>query len=209
MTATPQRKLSLTPLLLTPLLLGLFFLLFVVTALALLFQPGTANPLLVLAVVGMAVVGVLTIKHLLVRARDAEQALEEGERYIEAVAELSQDVHAIIETRTRSFLYLNAAVEELLGYPQEAFLKGGLEFFHTLVHPEDLELLHQHSRLLMEPRPLTPGEAEAIQEQDFRIRNPQGEYRWFKSRRNVFVRFADGRPAEFLAVVQSLPYRPA
>ena len=201
MTSTPQRKLSLTPL-----LLGLFFLLFVGAALGLLFQSGNPNPFLVLSVVGMAIAGILAIKHLVVRARDAELALEEGERYIEAVAELSHDVHAIIETRTRSFLYMNSAVEDLLGYPQEAFLKGGLDFFHTLVHPEDLELLHKHSEQLMEPR--EPGEAEVIHEQDFRIRNQQGDYHWFKTRRNVFVRYPDGHPAEFLAVVHSLPDPP-
>ena len=202
MTSTPQRKLS--P---TLVLLGLFFLLLVATTLGLLFQSGVINHLLVLSVVGMAIAGILTIKHLVLRAWDAEMALEEGERYIEAVAELSHDVHAIIETRTQSFLYLNSAVEDLLGYPQEAFFKGGVDFFNTLVHPEDLETLHQQYARLMEvpERPLEPGEAEAIQELDFRLRNHQGEYRWFKSRRNVFMRHPDGRPAEFLAVVHSLP----
>ena len=72
------------------------------TAGALMFLPGPASPLPGLGVAAMAVVGVLAIKRLMVRARDTELALEEGERYIEAVADLSQDIHAIIEAPQRA-----------------------------------------------------------------------------------------------------------
>ena len=197
MTVEPQRKLPMTPV-----LLGLFFLTFLVGAAGLLLQPGGANPFLTLSVLGMAVVGMLTIRKLAGRARDAEQALTEGERYIEAVAELSQDVHAIIETRSQSFLYLSPAVQGLLGFPQEALLKGGLSFFHSLVHPDDLPAVHKQFAHLAEP--LAPGQAETVQEQNFRIRNHHGDYRWLRSRRNVFVRYPDGRPAEFLSVLQDI-----
>jgi PAS domain S-box-containing protein len=201
MTANPPRKLTLIPV-----LMGLFFLCFLGAAAALLLQPGRANPVLALSVVGLALTGLSLTRSLLTRARDAELALAEGERYIEAVAELSQDVHAIIETRTRRFLYLNPAVESNLGFPQEAFLDGGLDFFHSLVHPEDLLILRKQYERLLEPleRPLGPGQSEYVQEQNFRIRNHHGDYRWFRSRRNVFVRFPDGSPAEFLAVVQDI-----
>lgn len=201
MTATPPRKLPMAPV-----LLGFFFLFFVGASVGLLFQAGTSSSLLALSVLGMAITGLFTIRTLSARAREAEAALAEGERYIEAVADLSQDVHAILETRTRSFLYMNPAVEGLLGYPPETFLKGGLNFFHSLVHPDDLKILRSQYAHMLEPleRPLEPGEPEFVQEQNFRIRNHHGDYRWFRSRRNVFVRFPDGRPAEFLAVVQDI-----
>ena len=201
MTVSPLRKL-----LSIPVLLGIFFIFFVCAATALLLEPGPHNAFLVLSVAGMAVVGMSTIKSLMGRARDTEQALAEGERYIEAVAELSQDIHAIIDTRTRSFLYMNSAVENLLGYPQDHFLQGGLEYFHALVHPEDLPVLRKQYERLLAPlgRPLAASEAEYVQEQVFRIRNNHGDYRWVKSRRTAFVRYPDGHPAEFLAVVQDI-----
>lgn len=201
MTLIPLRKLF--PI---PALMGLFFLCFVTAAGTMLFQPGPQNPLLALAVVGMAILGVLAMKGILVRSREAEQALAEGERYIESVAELSHDVHAILDCRERRFLYLNTAVETLLGFPQDAFLKGGLDYFHSLVHPEDLPvLLQQHERLLSPlERALAAHESEPVQEQAFRIRNNHGQYRWFRSRRTVFVRYPDLNPAEFLAVIQDI-----
>lgn len=186
----------------TPSLLTLFGVLFLFTAGALMFLPGPGSPLPGLGVAAMAVVGVLTIKRLMVRARDTELALEEGERYIEAVADLSQDIHAIIEASTQDFLYLNPAVANLLGYAQDDFLKGGLRFFTSLVHPEDLPALRQHyAKLLVPPAANTD---EAVQEQTFRVRNHRGSYRWFKNRMTVFVRLHNGQPAEFLAVIHDV-----
>ena len=180
----------------------LFGLLFLVTAGALMFLPGPRSPVPGLGVAGMAVVGVLAIKRLMVRLRDTELALEEGERYIEAVADLSQDIHAIIEARSRSFLYLNPAVANLLGYAQEDFSKGGLVFFASLVHPEDLPILQSQYEKLLAPR--ESAGREQVQEQTFRIRDHRGIYRWFQSRMTVFVRYHSGHPAEFLAVIHDV-----
>ena len=183
-------------------MLGLFFICFTLAAVNLL--PGGQNhlPVMPLALAGMAVSGVLGIRSGMTRAAETEQALAEGERYIETIAELSQDIHALVDPRTGEFLYMNPAVEDLLGYPTEAFLKGGREYFHSLVHADDLPVLRQQLEGLDLP-PAKPGE-EAIQEEVFRIRNHHGAWRWFKSRRTVFVRFPDGRPAELLTVMQDI-----
>jgi len=92
-------------------------------------------------------------------------------------------------------------VEDLLGYPAEDFLKGGLEHLLALVHPDDLAILRKQMGSL--DGPPERGE-EPIREELFRIRNHHGAWRWFKNRRTVFVRFPDGRPAEILAVIQDI-----
>ena len=200
MTSSPFRKLFSVPL-----LVGIFFLCFLGAATLLIIHPGPANPQLAILLSGTALAGMAAIKSLWTRAKDTELALAEGERYIEAVAELSQDVHAILDTRSRGFLYVNPAVETLLGFPLDAFQKGGLDYFHSLVHPADLPVLKRQYELLLEPRePRDLKEPEPVQDQTFRIRNNHGEYRWFRSRRTVFVRYGDGQPAEFLAVVQDV-----
>ena len=201
MTANPVRKLSLIPI-----LLGLFFLCFALATSGLLLQRQASSPLLVFAVVGMAMVGVYTMKKLLARARDAETSLGEGERYIEGVAELSQDAHAILDLEQRTFLYLNPAMENLLGYPLDVYFKGGLEALDAFIHPEDLRVLRTQDEAFLRPlrSPLAAGEAEPVQEQTFRIRNHHGEYRWFRARRTAFIRHPDGRPLEVLAVFHDI-----
>jgi len=184
-------------------MLAVFFLLFAGTTVAMFSQPGPASLLPWLGLTLLAAVGALAIKRLSVRALEAEMALAEAERYIEAVAELSQDIHTIIEARSRSFLYLNSAVADLLGYPQEEFIKGGLGFLTSLVHPEDLPAVMRQYEMLVS-RTGEAGAKEEAREQVFRIRDHRGEYRWFKSRMSVFVRFHSGRPAELLAVIQDV-----
>ena len=184
-------------------LLGLCFASFLTAAIAMLALPGPRSPLPSLALAAMAVTGMLAIRGLVRGGRETEQALAEAERYIEAVADLSQDIHAIIATRTRKFLYLNPAVVNLLGFSQEDFTRGGLAFFNSLVHPEDLPALQaQYTRLLVPPE---PGRApDGIAEQTFRIRDRRGIHLWFKSRMLVFARQPSGQAAELLAVIHDV-----
>lgn len=198
MSTPPARRLSAASV-----FLGLFGLLFAATAAALLFLPGPRSPLPALGVAGMGVVGVLGFKRVLLKARDTELALEEGERYIEVVADLSQDIHALIEARSRSFLYLNPAVATLLGFQAEAFTRGGLAFLATLVHPEDLPVLRNQFEELVAPR-TDPSAPERTLEHTFRVRDQRGLYRWFKNRMTVFARTVGGQATELLAVIHDV-----
>jgi signal transduction histidine kinase len=201
MSIPPARRLSSVPV-----LLGLAGLLLVGTAAALLFLPGPHSPLPFLGLAGAAGAAALAIRQVLARARDTEQALDEGERYIEAVADLSQDIHAILEVRTRSFLYLNPAVANLLGYPAEAFTLGGLRFLAARVHPEDLPLLQRQFEDLVAAPAAAPasGTAEPVLERVLRVQDQRGIYRWLRNRMAVFVRDPGGRPMELLAVVHDV-----
>jgi PAS domain S-box-containing protein len=185
-------------------MIGLFFLFFIAAGAALLVEPAPHLPLLAVAVTGMALVGVLGIRSTAASARDTELALTEGERYIERIAELSHDIHLIVDAQNGGYLYLNPAVEDLLGYSMDAFLKGGSDYFHSLVHPEDLAVLRQQFDTHANAQAVGGAADEPIHEEIFRIRNHHGAWRWFKRRRTVFVRFPDGRPAEILAVMQDI-----
>jgi PAS domain S-box-containing protein len=183
-------------------LLGLFVVCFLGAAASLFGARGPHLVWLVGFLMGLGILGVLGIRLTAAHARETEMALEEGERYIEKIAELSQDIHVISDAQTGAFLYLNPAVEDLLGYPAEAFMRGGTSYFHSLVHPEDLPVLVKHQAQLATP-PEAGGE-EPTFESAFRIRNHHGAWRWFKMRRSVFVRFPDGRPMELLSVIQDV-----
>ncbi len=154
------------------------------------------------AVVFMGMLGLLLFNRMALQTREVNRALDHGEDYIERVAELSQDVHAIIDVDTQTYVYMNQAVEKLLGYTPGDFLEGGLIFFQTLVHPEDQKLLSRQWERLLEPG--TAQLKEEAQEEVYRILSKWGEYRWFRSRRVVFARHPDGRPWEILVVVHDI-----
>ncbi len=183
-------------------MLGALFVLFACGAAILLLRPAPSPVLLGACLAAMTATGVLGIRFAMVRAREADLALGEGERYLERIAELGRDLHAIVDPGEGSFLYVGPACEDLLGFRADSFMEGGLAAFHALVHPEDLPVFAGQLDLLGTPPPA--GEEEPVVESQFRIRNHHGAWQWVRARRTAFVRYPDGRPAEVLMVVQDV-----
>jgi len=155
------------------------------------------------AVVCLGGLGLLLFNRMALQTREVSRALDHGEDYIERVADLSQDVHAIIDVDTQAYVYMNQAVEKLLGYAPSEFIQGGMVFFQELVHPDDQRLLSLQWERLLE-RGTAPRGEEQASEEIYRIRSKWGEYRWFRSRRVIFARHPDGRPWEVLVVVHDI-----
>jgi len=99
---------------------------------------------------------------------------------------------------------MNSAVEKVLGYKAEEFIEGGLEFFFSLVHPEDLPQVKRDLERMMNTglHPSIPQNEAFIQEEIYRIRTKWDDYRWFRSRRVVFSRHEDGSPRDLLVVAR-------
>lgn len=199
-TSSPRRFSS--PLL----ILGLFLAAFLGAVWLLLSRSGGPDPLMMLAVVLLGVLGLLLFNRMSAQVKDALEALDQGETYIERVADLSQDVHALIDADTQAYLYVNQALDKALGYTPEEFLAGGLAFFQELVHPEDRHRVKDQWERLLDraSKPPARREDELVQEEVYRIRAKWGEYRWFRSRRVVFSRHASGAPWEILSVVHDI-----
>jgi PAS domain S-box-containing protein len=187
-------------------ILALFIADFLLVVWCLAFVKEADHTLLAGATILMGLLGLLLFSRMSVQTREVHQALEHGEDYIERVADLSQDLHAIIDVDTQTYVYMNQAVEKLLGYTPEEFIQGGMVFFQDLIHPEDKRLMTRKWETLLEhgTAPPTPRAEEEGQEEIYRIRNKWGEYRWFRSRRVIFARHPDGRPWEILLVAHDI-----
>lgn len=186
-------------------IVGLFGAVFL-AAVGLLVAQERPEPLLMAAVVLLGLLGFLLFHRLTLQRQEALVALEQGELYIERVADLSRDVHALLDAETKAYLYVNPALEKTLGYAPEEFLEGGLAHFFELVHPDDRAQVKVHWDRLLElaRKPPAKREDEFVQEEVYRIRAKWGEYRWFRSRRVVFSRHPSGEPWEILMVVHDI-----
>ncbi len=184
-----------------PVLLGLFLanFLFLVGWLA-----SRSEPLLLTGLLVMAMLGLLLYNRFAAQVREADEASQHGEHYIQCVADLSLDVQSIVNAEHQSYLYMNSAVEKVLGYKAEEFIEGGLEFFFSLVHPEDLPQVKRDLERMMNTglHPSIPQNEAFIQEEIYRIRTKWDDYRWFRSRRVVFSRHEDGSPRDLLVVAR-------
>ncbi len=184
-----------------PVLLGLFLanFLFLVGWLA-----SRSQPLLLTGVLVMAMLGLLLYNRFAAQVREADEASQHAEHYIQCVADLSLDVQSIVNSEHQSYLYMNSAVEKVLGYKAEEFIEGGLDFFFSRVHPEDLPQVKRDLERMMNTglHPSIPQNEPFIQEEIYRIRTKWDDYRWFRSRRVVFSRHEDGSPKDLLVVAR-------
>ena len=182
-------------------LLGLFVTTFLVLSWLLATR---AEPLLTAGTTLLAILGLLLYNRFAARVQEADAAAQQAERYIQCVADLSLDVQSIVNAKHQSYLYMNSAVEKVLGYRPEEFIEGGLDFFYGLVHPEDLPQVRRDLDRMMdaELQQSLARREEFIQEEIYRIRTKWDEYRWFRSRRVVFARNEDGSPKDLLVVAR-------
>jgi signal transduction histidine kinase/CheY-like chemotaxis protein len=184
-----------------PVLLGLFIADFLLLVWLLAAQ---ANPLLLTGTTLLAMLGLFLYNRFAARMREAEEASRQAEQYIQCVADLSMDVQSIVNAQHQSYLYMNSAVEKVLGFKPEEFIEGGLEFFYNLVHPEDLPQVKRDLDRMMDAgfQAPAPTHEEFVQEEIYRVRTKWEEYRWFRSRRVVFRRNEDGSPKDLLIVAR-------
>jgi two-component system, cell cycle sensor histidine kinase and response regulator CckA len=184
-----------------PAILGLFIVDFLLVVWLLAAQ---VNPLLLTGTTLLAMLGLFLYNRFAARVKEADEASRQAEHYIQCVADLSMDVQSIVNAQHQSYLYMNSAVEKVLGYQPEEFIEGGLDFFYNIVHPEDLPQVRRDLERMMDTgfHAPAPAHEEFVQEEIYRVRTKWEEYRWFRSRRVVFRRNEDGSPKDLLVVAR-------
>ena len=99
-------------------------------------------------------------------------------------------------------VYVNANGIRLLGYQPADFHALGDSFLSALIHPDDV--LHWQEQVM--PRYAEAGD-DTIIESEFRIRQADGQWRWFSTHERVWQRAPDGAPQQIFAVGQDITER--
>lgn len=124
--------------------------------------------------------------------RKAEKELLSSRKFIERIAD---SVPSIIYTYSLSgpkINYANYKIAEVLGYMPDEVVKMRESFFTEYIHPEDLlRLKGLYERYI-------GAKDNEILDYEYRIKNAQGEWRWFRSYDVVFTRSNDGMTMEML-----------
>lgn len=124
--------------------------------------------------------------------RKAETELLNSRKFIERIAD---SVPSIIYTYSLSgpkINYANYKIAEVLGYKPEDVVRMRETFFTQFIHPEDLLRLKKLYERYIEAKD------NEILDYEYRIKNAQGEWRWFRSYDVVFTRSNDGMTLEML-----------
>jgi PAS domain S-box-containing protein len=133
--------------------------------------------------------------------RRSEAALRERERFIQRIAEATPDLVYVFDLARGRSVYANRQVRHVLGYAPDEVDLMGTELFAALLHPDDLALLGNRLR-----RFETAHDDEVV-ENEFRMKDAKGAWRWLYSREVVFSRDPSGRPTQVMGFARDISAR--
>ena len=118
-----------------------------------------------------------------------EHELKEKQSFIQKIADVTPSLIAAYNINTGKYIFINKALKKLLGYEPEEVLEKGIDFFIQLIHPDDLDpLMKKNAEALEIANQPEHSDDEVIAEFQYRLRNKNGEYRWFHTYGTVFSR---------------------
>jgi signal transduction histidine kinase len=122
--------------------------------------------------------------------KENERIRREYDNFIQKVTDLTPSLITVYNIKTGQYLFLNQALDTLLGYDPKLALTQGIEFFIGIIHPEDLpRVLDENNdalKILNEAKDLS--KSDQIREFRYRLRHRNGEYRWFHTYGTIFER---------------------
>ncbi|MFB8792410.1 MAG: PAS domain S-box protein [Potamolinea sp.] len=123
----------------------------------------------------------------------AQTALQASQHFIDRLTESNPCLIYIQDLIQEFPVYLNSKVHEFFGLTPEALKEMGKAFFTEFLHPEDVPKLTEIKKRLATAR-----DGEVI-ENEFRMKNANGEWRWLHTWEVVFSRTSAGFPDQILS----------
>jgi PAS domain S-box-containing protein len=128
-----------------------------------------------------------------------ENELKDNQKFIQKIADTAPSIISVYNVNKGNYVFINAAIKDLLGYDRAYILENGISNMTTLIHPDDLKLwTEENSKTLKEEA--KESEAESVREYKFRIKNASGDYRWLHTYTTIFSRDAAGYPELLLNI---------
>jgi len=122
--------------------------------------------------------------------KQAESALQESQHLMQQLAQTSPYLIYSQDLVQQRQLYLNRKTNEFFGKTPEAIEAMGKTFFEEFVHPDDFPKLAE-----IKERLATSGKGEVL-ENEFRMKNAYGQWRWFHTWEVVLSRTSEGLPEQ-------------
>ena len=124
--------------------------------------------------------------------KNIERQHRENEYFIQKITELTPSLIGVYNVHTGRYLFINQAIQTLLGYSIAPVLQDGTEFFKGIMHPDDMERVQteNNNALAEQNRKENQSRPDKIVELRYRLRHANGQYRWFHTFGTVFERNA-------------------
>ena len=119
-----------------------------------------------------------------------ERELIENQNFIKKIADAAPAIIASYNIKTGRYVFVNNSIKTLLGYEPSTIFEKGIEFFTSIVHPDDLDrIMEENSKALQASKDqFTENGVESIVEFQYRMKHRNGDYRWFHTFGTIFDR---------------------
>jgi PAS domain S-box-containing protein len=134
----------------------------------------------------------------IMRRIQMEKDLIESQRFVQRIADATPNLLYLYDVVENKNVYINPRVQEILGYSAEDVRRAGSSFFKAFGHSDDLNIIES-----LRERFSGAKDGDIVESHN-RMKNAQGEWRWFHSRNVVFKRTSDGLPKLILGVAQDI-----
>jgi len=117
---------------------------------------------------------------------------------LEAMAQLSPDILYLYDVQLQHHLYVNRDLAGVLGYSSDDIKRHGAALLVQAIHPDDLSMVVEH---LATVQSADDTKTYAV---EYRIRDKDGNFRWFSVRERLYSRDEGGRPHIVSGVCQDV-----
>jgi len=119
----------------------------------------------------------------------SEEDLSEKTNFIQKIADVTPCLIAVYNIYTGKYAFINNALKTLLGYDNKEALDSGIDFFLSIIHPDDIQLIMKENSHALKVANVQPASSpEPVVEFKYRLKHANGEYRWFHTFGTVFGR---------------------
>jgi PAS domain S-box-containing protein len=143
------------------------------------------------------VIGLIGINHDVTERRSMQQAMSESLEFIGRITRAIPDTIYIYDLARESVSYINDPLPHILGYGSQAIVELGNDFLRAVMHPTDF------ARQMAMFNNASPDE-DKVFEDEYRVRNADGEWRWFFGRYVIFDWTEDGNPLQVLSTARDI-----
>jgi PAS domain S-box-containing protein len=129
---------------------------------------------------------IVTYVAIAITRKQAEQALKESQQFIQRITDTTPNIIYIYDIEENHNIYCNQTIHHILGYTPLEIQTMGDSLLNILIHPDDLLRLKEHYASIRFKKP------EDLFLIEYRMKDADGEWKWFYSQETVFLRNPDG-----------------
>ncbi len=126
----------------------------------------------------------------------AEERLKENQHFIQHITDTTPDIIDVFDVTDRRTFFINRDPYTVLGYTKQSIAEYGRDVVKIMMHPDDLSASLKYKNSLFTLKD------NEIRQFEFRIKDIEGVWQWFRRRDTIFKKTEDGRVWQVIGISQ-------